>query len=190
MAQIPNPNDIVSETIQRAQQQQPEAIEKLVHHIERIARKSFGDFSVAQADCDDLVQDVVLAIYQKIQSEQFYFGVPFEHYIKRTIYRRKLDYRRKKLTHQRIFEDYVDGYAISYRTQLAEQQRHSHEYLHYIQDTLQQTLQQLSAFEMRVLDYLIAEWRPAEIARELNVSDKKVYNALYRIRQKLKSLLT
>ncbi|MDE9961915.1 hypothetical protein O0H59_10365 [Staphylococcus pseudintermedius] len=30
MAQIPNPNDIVSETIQRAQQQQPEAIEKLV----------------------------------------------------------------------------------------------------------------------------------------------------------------
>ncbi|WMZ61458.1 hypothetical protein QS428_08760 [Staphylococcus pseudintermedius] len=45
MAQIPNPNDIVSETIQRAQQQQPEAIEKLVHHIERIARKSFGDFS-------------------------------------------------------------------------------------------------------------------------------------------------
>ncbi|USO12639.1 hypothetical protein K9E68_12355 [Staphylococcus pseudintermedius] len=30
----------------------------------------------------------------------------------------------------------------------------------------------------------------AEIARELNVSDKKVYNALYRIRQKLKSLLT
>lgn len=158
MAQIPNPNDIVSETIQRAQQQQPEAIEKLVHHIERIARKSFG--------------------------------VPFEHYIKRTIYRRKLDYRRKKLTHQRIFEDYVDGYAISYRTQLAEQQRHSHEYLHYIQDTLQQSLQQLSAFEMRVLDYLIAEWRPAEIARELNVSDKKVYNALYRIRQKLKSLLT
>ncbi|WP_277950675.1 hypothetical protein [Staphylococcus pseudintermedius] len=41
MAQIPNPNDIVSETIQRAQQQQPEAIEKLVHHIERIGAKKF-----------------------------------------------------------------------------------------------------------------------------------------------------
>lgn len=67
----PNPNDIVSETIQRAQQQQPEAIEKLVHHIERIARKSFGDFSVAQADCDDLVQDVVLAIYQKYKASSF-----------------------------------------------------------------------------------------------------------------------
>ncbi|MEJ7542553.1 sigma-70 family RNA polymerase sigma factor [Staphylococcus intermedius] len=190
MAQSPNPNEIVSETIQHVQQQQPEAIEKLVHYVECIARKSFDDFSVAQADCDDLVQDVVIAIYQKIQSEEFYFGIPFEHYINRTIHRRKLDYRRKKLTHQRIFENYVDGYAVGYRTQLAEQQRHSHEYLHYIQDTLQQTLQQLSSFEMHVLDYLIAEWRPAEIARELNVSDKKVYNALYRIRQKLKSLVT
>lgn len=189
MAQIPNPNDIVSETVQQAQQQQPEAMEKLIKHIEVIARKSFGDFSVAQADCDDLVQEVILAIYQKLQSEQFHFSIPFEHYINRTIYRRKLDYRRKKLTHQRIFEDYVEGYAMSYQTQLVEQQRHSHEYLHYIQETLQQTFQQLSPFEMRVLDYLVAEWRPAEIARELDISDKKVYNALYRIRQKLKSLV-
>lgn len=190
MAQIPNPNDIVSETVQQAQLQQPEAMEKLIKHIEVIARKSFGDFSVAQADCDDLVQEVILAIYQKLQSEQFHFSIPFEHYINRTIYRRKLDYRRKKLTHQRIFEDYVEGYAMSYQTQLVEQQRHSHEYLHYIQETLQQTFQQLSPFEIRVLDYLVAEWRPAEIARELDISDKKVYNALYRIRQKLKSLVT
>ncbi|ARJ51083.1 sigma-70 family RNA polymerase sigma factor [Staphylococcus lutrae] len=177
---------IFAETVQRAQQQQPEAMAQLMMYIEQLARKSFGDFSVAQADCEDLIQDVMIAIYQKLQSEHFYLGIPFEHYINRTIYRRKVDYRRRKLTHQRIFEDYVQGYAFRYQNQLEQQQRYDR---YEIEALLQQVSEQLSAFEMRVLEGLIQEWKPAEIAQALATRDKKVYNAIYRIRQKMKCLL-
>lgn len=181
--------DLFSETIQQVKQQQPEAMQQLITHIEHLARKSFNDFSIAQADYDDLVQDVVIAIYQKLQSEHFYVGPPFEHYINRTIYRRKVDYRRKKLTHQRIFEDYVQGYAVRYQTHLAHQQRRRYDGVYDVMALLQQLSCQLSPFELQILDGLIGEWKPSELAQQLSVDDKKVYNAIYRIRQKLKTLL-
>lgn len=46
----------------------------------------------------------------------------------------------------------------------------------------------LSAFELKVLYYLIDEWVPNEIAQQLNVPVKRVYNAIYRLRRKLHML--
>ncbi|MBY7665569.1 hypothetical protein [Staphylococcus agnetis] len=74
-------------------------------------------------------------------------------------------------------------------------QYHQQTYRHHMTLTLNECLedvknsaQTLSAFELKVLYYLIDEWVPNEIAQQLNVPVKRVYNAIYRLRRKLHML--
>ena len=51
-------DDTFSVMIAQVKAQQPEAIVQLITYIEQYARKSFSDFSIIPADCEDLIQDL------------------------------------------------------------------------------------------------------------------------------------
>ncbi|MBU3872568.1 sigma-70 family RNA polymerase sigma factor [Staphylococcus coagulans] len=182
-------DDAFSVMVAQVKARQPEAIVQLITYIEQYARKSFSDFSIMPADCEDLIQEVLLAIFKKIQSENFYYDVPFEHYIHRAIYLRKIDYRRKKMTHERLLDNYIERYTTQYQVMLVQQYQSGCTSQQFCHEVLKLADRGLSHFEMQVLKYLIEEWKPSEIALALKAEDKKIYNAIYRIRKKLKVLL-
>lgn len=176
--------------------QQPAAtqsrwLEHQLTYIRQRATQCFSDYSVHEYEREDLVQETVFALYNKLTTMKDHHSVPIEHYINRTIRRRKLDYRRTKMNRQRIFQDYVQS-AIC-------QNRHNHQ-VHgnpidlalrndMLLEVYNEVLATMTPIERQVCQYLYQEWKPAEIAQAMEIDSKKVYNTIYRVRQKLKAAL-
>lgn len=166
-------------------------LEHQLNDIRQRATHCFNDYSVHEYDREDLVQETVFALYNKLRAGIDYERGPIEHYINRTIRRRKLDYRRKKINRQRIFETYVQ--KMMYQNQC-------HHQVHgnpidsalrsgMLLEVFNEVLTTMTPMERQVCQYLYQEWKPAEIAQAMAIDPKKVYNAIYRVRQKLKVAL-
>lgn len=165
--------------------------EQTIRHIEALARKGLKDFSVLQEDYEDVLQEAIWVIYQRLCYHEFHHDIPLDHYINKAIYLRKMDYRRKKLKRAAQLTNYINECAANYEGMI---QRKSESLLSQIEaDTILECIEKhidvLSTFEIQVLNYLIEEWAPNEIAQHLSVNSKKVYNAIFRLRKKLKTIL-
>ncbi|UXR78556.1 MULTISPECIES: sigma-70 family RNA polymerase sigma factor [unclassified Staphylococcus] len=165
-------------------------MEAQLNDIKQRATQSFADYSIHEYDRDDLIQETVIRLYQKIRDTEEPHTTPFEHYINRTIRRRKLDYRRKKMNRQRIF----DRYAQSVKYEHTYDDKHGDPLDIVIHNEMlfavfQEALATLTPVEYRVCQYLYQEWKPAEIAQTMDIPPKKVYNTIYRVRKKLKAAL-
>ncbi|MBI5975620.1 sigma-70 family RNA polymerase sigma factor [Staphylococcus canis] len=165
--------------------------EVLITYIEALARKGMNDFSILSFDYEDLVQEAIWGIYQKLKQKDFHQDTPIDHYINKAVRMRKVDYRRQKLRHSKRYSNYVSEQAAqSYLdTQRQPDQLEEHIRVEEIMKCINKHLDILSPFEIKVFNGLLHEWSPSEIANELKVQNKKVYNAIYRIRNKLKKAL-
>lgn len=166
-------------------------MEAQLNDIKQRAMQSFADYSIHEYDRDDLIQETVIRLYQKMRETEEPHATPFEHYINRTIRRRKLDYRRKKMNRQRIFDKYAQ--SVKYETTYDEC-KHGDPLDIVIRNEMlfavfREALATLTPIEYRICQYLYQEWKPAEIAKKMDIPPKKVYNTIYRVRKKLKAAL-
>lgn len=168
------------------------------HHLElqlkdirKRATQSFDDFSIHEYEREDLVQETVIRLYQKLCHFPETHPAPFEHYINRTIRRRKLDYRRKKMNRQRIFDLYMQStqYQNAYKCHVYENPVDAAIYNDMLCSVNKEAFRTFTPIERQVCEYLYQEWKPAEIAREMALPPKKIYNTIYRVREKLKAVL-
>ncbi|NJH85318.1 hypothetical protein GLV96_01915 [Staphylococcus agnetis] len=161
----------------------PDALRELIAVVRRCAQVVLRDFRITPQDFEDIVQESIWSIYQKVCQPDFHMNIPLEHYINKTLFYKKMDYRRKRVYYQSFISHMIGDVSMQY---------HQQTYRHHMTLTLNECLedvknsaQTLSAFELKVLYYLIDEWVPNEIAQQLNVPVKRVYNAIYRLRRKM-----
>ena len=163
------------------------ALCELIAMVQRNASIVLNDARILPQDIEDIVQETVWGIYQKICHPEFYLHIPLDHYINKTLYYKKMDYRRKR-AHQHLFlSQFIETYEVEYANQIQKGYRDL-----FIEENLSEVQHQaqiLSAFELKLLYYLIEEWTPVEIAHQLKLPVKRVYNGIYRLRQKLKGQL-
>ncbi|AJC96920.1 sigma-70 family RNA polymerase sigma factor [Staphylococcus hyicus] len=164
----------------------PDALRELIAVVRRCAQVVLRDFRITPQDFEDIVQESIWSIYQKVCHPDFHMNIPLEHYINKTLFYKKMDHRRKRVYYQSFISHMIEDVSMQY---------HQKTYRHHMSLTLNECLeyvknsaQTLSAFELKVLYYLIDEWVPNEIAQQLNVPVKRVYNAIYRLRRKLHML--
>ncbi|MCO4329137.1 sigma-70 family RNA polymerase sigma factor [Staphylococcus hyicus] len=162
----------------------PEVLREFMTMIRQSALIGLRDDRMNAQDFEDIVQDTIWSIYQKVCQPDFHMNTPLEHYINKTLYYKKMDYRRKRVYYNAFISHMIDEVAMQYRYQTQNQNATS--ILNECLEDVKDSTQTLSAFELKVLYYLIDEWVPSEIAHQLNVPVKRVYNAIYRLRQKLK----
>ncbi|MCS4486601.1 sigma-70 family RNA polymerase sigma factor [Staphylococcus americanisciuri] len=170
---------------------EPSLMEQQLNYIQQRAMQCFNDYSVHKDEREDLVQETMFALYNKLRTGDVHSDVPIEHYINKTIRCRKLDYRRKKMIRKRIFQTYVQ--SLFRQTQYDHQVHGNTIDLALRNDMLLEVYNEvflsMTPMEQQVCCYLYQEWKPAEIARAMAVDIKKVYNTIYRVRQKLKAAL-
>lgn len=166
-------------------------LELQLNDIRKRATQSFDDFSIYEYEREDLVQETVIRLYQKLCHSPETHQVPFEHYINRTIRRRKLDYRRKKMTRQRIFDQYMHStqQQNDYKCHVYENPVDAAIYSDMLRSVDKEAFRIFTPIERQVCQYLYQEWKPAEIAQEMALPPKKIYNTIYRVREKLKAVL-
>lgn len=166
---------------------QHEALCELIAIVQQRAAIVLNDARISPQDFEDIVQETVWGIYQKICQPEFHLHIPLHHYINKTLYYKKMDYRRKRAHHHHFLSQFIETYEAEYAHQIHKGQGDL-----FIEENfseVQNQAQILSAFELKLLYYLIEEWTPIEIAHQLNVSVKRVYNGIYRLRKKLKGAL-
>ncbi|QLK85334.1 sigma-70 family RNA polymerase sigma factor [Staphylococcus sp. 17KM0847] len=166
-------------------------LELQLSYARRCAMQSFSDYSIQEYEREDLVQETMLALFQKLTSVHWHEHIPVEHYINRTIYRRKIDYRRRKIKRQRIFELYRRSLEaqIEYQQQIHGNILENVLMMDGLLEVYQQAIHTMTPIEQQVCTYIAQEWKPNEIALKLNLSNKKIYNTIYRVRRKLKAAL-
>nr|ABY26567.1 sigma factor [Staphylococcus felis] len=163
----------------------------LIKHIAILAQKGMKDYSIRPCDYDDMVQEAVWAIYEKLKQKNFHNDIPIDHYINRAVHMRKVYYRRRKLRHIERHTDYVNEQSTQLYLKMQSQSYSTEDQLYAddIKACIERHFNEMSSFETQVFNYLVKEWTPIEIATHLNVKNKQVYNAIYRIRRKLKKVL-
>lgn len=165
----------------------PEALHEFIRTVRRCAMVGLNDYRITPQDFEDIVQETVWAVYRKICQPEFHLDVPLEHYINKTLFYKKMDYRRKRAYYQTSMSHFIEEFEMHYEGRIKKTQGFS-----MLKEDLAETkraAQILSEFELEILDYLIEEWTPNEIASELGIPAKRVYNAIYRLRKKLKGRL-
>lgn len=176
--------------IQRIQEQDTTAYDVFMHAIEPLLNTAVSDTMIAIDDREDVKQDIRIRLYRVIPHFDTTRDIPFIHYMNRMIKMVKVDYRRRRA--QRVTKETMYMRATTAQYETAAYDIHGLEasfVLAEITRKIHGVFPKLSAFEQRVLTLLLQDSKPQEIARCCGVSEKNVYNALYRIKVKLKRYL-
>lgn len=174
-----NYNDF--EIIDFIKQGNEEALELMFEKYKYLVAKKIIIFNLTD-DYDDCFQEGMIVLYKSV--------LKFD------------DSRNKSFT--RFFEGNLENHLISIIRSRQRRARFIHEKLpklvdysmeekeaeYYSKDDLRQAIDQLSEFEKVIFKAKFLENKETnEIAREQNISVKKVYNAVDRVRQKIKTHL-
>lgn len=181
------PKDI-AHLIHRVQSHDQHALEQLMCILMPIIKQRIAHPSIASHDCDDLLQEIFIRINRNLTHLQINENVPIEHYFNRLIKTSKYDYYRKqnRLHHQYeqlIAEanvNYVGHTCISVEAQLILKEQ---------VQLLLMCCKKLSKLEQEVVQYILDDYSPNEIAEAMGVSVKAVYNALHRCKKKLRVMM-
>ena len=160
-------------------------LEKLQPHI----LKCLNHFSIHPDDKEDLQQEILFKLFKALRQFDFSKEIPLAHYVNRTIKNTKNDYIRKKLAdlrRQRLLENEM---LIS--VQMLRQARQTDEII-LRKETLamlHQSIEKLTELEQGIINYILNDYKPSEIACILNLNVKIVYNTIHRCKLKLKRTL-
>lgn len=145
--------------------------------------------TISNCDKEDLYQEVIIKIYKATKTFDFNGKQPFTHYVQCVISSVKYDYLRKYFAITKRTESLINEYKVKYKNHSLYKETEL-TCLHKIQLTeIQRQFKHLSTFEKEVMTLLCQHYSPKEIAKILKVSDKKVYNAIQRSKQKLKHIV-
>lgn len=134
----------------------------------------------------ELYSNAQLVLMEAVQKYDTTYKVPFERYFKFCLKRRFIDYWRSQhyknhFVHSVIYasEDFdylVNTESISYEDRLI------------LNEDITNFYNALPEFETEVAKRYYDNMKAAEIAKELNVSEKKIYNTVYAIKKKVEKI--
>ncbi len=81
----------VQDLIQRARQGEPAASQALIEHLHPLVRRWVRHHLPRRESEEDLMQEVFMKLFQKLESYRVQPGVPFEHWVSRLTVRTCLD---------------------------------------------------------------------------------------------------
>lgn len=137
-------------------------------------------------DVEDLYQDILLKLFTTLERFDTKRGKPFAHYLNCMIRSTKVDYIRKVSTSQRKMESVIQETSTALHlynnveTLLIKKE---------ITSSFDKVLFCLTPIEKQVFQYMLNDYKPAEIALQLQIERKVVYNSIQRCKMKLKNHL-
>lgn len=166
------------EIIDLVKQGSEEALALLVAKYQFLIAKKIGKFNL-QSDFDDCFQESVILLYKSVMKFSETFNKSFTRYFEHNLENHLISMLRKKHSYGKFLHHKL---AVLVDFEVDESRRD-----YYSSDDIHMAISELSAFEKAVFEEAFIRNRtPIETAAALSCPVKKVYNAIDRIRKKLK----
>lgn len=166
------------EIISLMKQGSEEAFELMVEKYKLFIAKKIGKFNLGD-DYDDCLQEGIILLYKSAIKFKEVYNKTFTRYFEGNLENRFISICRTKSRYNRFMQDQM---MISASFKLYEPAQ-----LFYSKKEMEEAYHSFSCFEKEVFDQKFTLQKTTEeIALNLNCPIKKVYNAIDRIRQKLK----
>lgn len=156
-----------------------EALELLYKKYDNLIRSRIKSFRIKTKNYDDFYQEGLLSLDKAIKTYDDKYGKSFNKYFDLILQRRFIQILKKEQKHfyntvyVDDFYDVVEEYSAQYNLEVEEKN--------------EEICNLLSDFEKKVFECRIKQnLKTAETAEILNCSIRQVYNAMLRIRQKVK----
>lgn len=173
----------------RSSHEQDRLFIDIVNHIQPKLFIKFKSYGIQNEDIEDLVQETLIRIYLALHTFDFSTDVPFEHYLNCIVRSMRNDFWRRKYIETDKHDSIINDYVIDYKL------NQSSKYIEDIcmikekRELLASSLKVLSRFERNVAELLMSDYTPSEIAKQLGIKDKVVYNSIQRCKMKMKYYL-
>ncbi|MCG3412352.1 sigma-70 family RNA polymerase sigma factor [Staphylococcus massiliensis] len=181
-------NEELSTLIKNYQSNRDASKEALVKTLRPYILEVLIDYRVNRQDREDICHDIIMKLMQHFEHFVIDDTLPITHYLNKVIKRAKIDYLRAHMRLEALGEMILNeskaayyAYQAIYYAELEQNMVHKEELAF-----LECFSERLSPFEVQVVDLLMKEYKPREIALKFRVEEKVVYNAIYRCKHKLK----
>jgi RNA polymerase sporulation-specific sigma factor len=169
------------EVINRIKQGDDEAFQLLVNQYKYLIAKKIRQFNLAY-DYDDCFQEALILLHKSVMVFDDGYNKTFTRYYELNLTRYLISYK-KKNNH---YFDFINYKLPKYANQIYEEPRK----YQYLDDEIRRALRELSAFEKEVYQTKIINHHSVrQTAKILKTNEKRIYNALDRIKKKIKTHL-
>lgn len=166
------------EVINRIKQGDDEAFQLLVNQYQYLIAKKIRQFNLAY-DYDDCFQEALILLHKSVMVFDDQFNKTFTRYFELNLTRYLISYK-KKNNH---YFDLINYKLPIYTSHVYEEPRK----YHYLDEEIKDALMQLSDFEKEVYQVkILSHHSVRESAKILKTNEKRIYNALDRIKKKIK----
>lgn len=169
------------EVINRIKQGDDEAFQLLVNQYKYLIAKKIRQFNLAY-DYDDCFQEALILLHKSVMVFDDGYNKTFTRYYELNLTRYLISYK-KKNNH---YFDFINYKLPKYANHIYEEPRK----YQYLDDEIRRALEELSAFEKEVYQTKIINHHSVrQTAKILKTNEKRIYNALDRIKKKIKTHL-
>lgn len=159
-------------------------LNQILPMVEPIIKQRLNHYVINANDREDVYQDIMLKMIKMADHFQVDQSTPLEHYVNKMIKSVKCDYVRRKVAQQKRQQLLINEYIVDYHTRRTMKPLERQLELQELQQLFSH-LGTLSQIERRVIECLLNDYKPREIASQTSLSDKTVYNAIQRSKRKL-----
>lgn len=159
-------------------------LDQILPIVEPIIKQRLNHYVINANDREDVYQDIMLKMIKMADRFQLDQSTPLEHYVNKMIKSVKCDYVRRKVAQQKRQQLLINEYIVDYRTRRTRNPLERQLELQELQQLFSH-LGALSQIERNVVECLLNDYKPREIAAQTALSDKTVYNAIQRSKLKL-----
>jgi RNA polymerase sporulation-specific sigma factor len=171
-----NYNDF--EIINLIKQGDDEAFNLMVDKYKFFIAKKIKQFNLVY-DYDDCFQEALVLLHKSVIKFDASYGKTFTRFFEMNLSHYLISYKKKKNNYFHLLYETLP----IYHTHLVQEPRHTH----YLDKEIRSALNALSLFEKDVYQTkIIGQKSVKETANELFTNEKRIYNALDRIKKKIK----
>ncbi|MFP4478498.1 MAG: sigma-70 family RNA polymerase sigma factor [Candidatus Izemoplasmatales bacterium] len=158
-----------------------EAFELMVNKYKFLIAKKIKQFNLVY-DYDDCFQEALILLHKSIIKFDESFGKTFTRFFELNLINYLISYKKKK---NNYFSFIYEKLPIYEHKTIEEPRRHD-----FLEEEIVDALDKLSSFEKQVFQIKIVEKRSVrEVAKIMSSDEKRIYNALDRIKNKIKIYL-
>lgn len=174
-----NYNDF--EIINLIKQGSEDAFQLMVDKYNFFIAKKIRQFNLAY-DYDDCFQEAIMLLHKSIIKFDVGFNKTFTRFYEMNLTRYFISYKKKKNNYFNFINEKLPHYYIHEKTEPQKTE--------FLDQEIYDAIHQLSSFEKQVYQAKIIELRNVrETAQYLKTNEKRIYNALDRIKNKIKMYL-
>lgn len=157
-----------------------------IEQVKSYISKRMNHYSIHPNDREDMCQEVLLKLFLVLNYFDFKKSTPIEHYINRIIKHVKCDYVRAKFNRIKRQDALIQTYTTKHQMALLDSCLETNLLVNEKIDCVYSMLTKFTDLERTIMQYILQDYKPKEIARILKIEVKVVYNAIQRCKMKLK----